>query len=124
MKFSSIKISTRSQKILGDMKARTGITPNILARFAICMSLKDPSMPNPSEFNKDGSELTLDVLFGVHQPVYQALMANRLKQDKLDLGIYLADMIRAHLNRGVIALGPRINHLSDFYELVKEERNV
>jgi hypothetical protein len=28
------------------------------------------------------------------------------------------------LNRGAIALAPRINDLSDFYELVKEEQNV
>jgi len=27
------------------------------------------------------------------------------------------------LNRGAIALSPRINDLSDFYELVKDERN-
>jgi len=32
-------------------------------------------------------------------------------------------MTRAHLNRGVIALIPRINDLSNFYELVKEERH-
>ena len=50
-------------------------------------------------------------------------MINRLKKDELDPELYLNNMTRAHLNRGVIALEPRINHLSDFYELVKEERN-
>jgi DNA sulfur modification protein DndE len=88
------------------------------------MSLKDPSIPNPDEFNLDGSELAPTVLFGEHEPIYLALMLNRLKHDKLDPEIYLQKMTRAHLNRGAIAIWPRINDLSDFYELVKEEQNV
>jgi DNA sulfur modification protein DndE len=88
------------------------------------MSIKDPSIPNPDEFDEYGSELTPNVLFGEYEPIYLALMINRLKQDKLDLEIYLNKMMRAHLNRGAIALAPRINDLSDFYELVKEEQNV
>ena len=124
MKFNRVKISSRSSKLLGDLKFRTGLTPNILARFAICLSIKEKSIPNPDEFNKEGSEIAPAVLFGEHEPIYFALMLNRLKQDKLDPQLYLDEMVRAHLNRGVIALRPRINDLSDFYELVKEERNV
>ena len=124
MKFSRIRISSRSQNILGSLKTKTGLTPNILARFAICISLKEKSIPNPDEFNEEGSELAPAVLYGEHEPIYLALMINRLKQDRLDPEIYLNKMTRSHLNRGAIALGPRINDLSDFYELVKEERNV
>jgi len=124
LKFSRIKLSNRSTRLFGDLKARTGLTPNISARFAICMSIKNPSIPNPDEFDEYGSELTPNVLFGEYEPIYLALMINRLKQDKLDLEIYLNKMMRAHLNRGAIALAPRINDLSDFYELVKEEQNV
>jgi len=124
LKFSRVKISTRSSKLLGDIKRRTGLTPNILARFAICMSIKEKSIPNPDEFNRHGSELTPTVLFGEHEPIYNALMMNRLIQDNLDPEKKLTEMTQAHLNRGVIALSARIQDLSDFYELVKEERNV
>lgn len=123
MKFSRVITSTRVQKNLGILRIKTGLTPNIFLRFAFCMSLKDLSIPNPAEHNQDGSELTPTVLFGEHEPIYFALMLNRLKKDKLDPEIYLHKMTRAHLNRGAIALWPRINDLSDFYELVKEERN-
>ena len=123
LKFSRVKLSSKSVRVLGMLKIKTGLTPNILARFAICMSLKDRSIPNPDEFNQEGSELTPNVLFGEHEQIYHALMINRLKKDELDPEVYLNNMTRAHLNRGVIALEPRINHLSDFYELVKEERN-
>ena len=123
LKFSRIKMSSRSTQNLSQIKNKTGLTPNILARFAICMSIKDRSMPNPEEYNMEGSELTPNVLFGEHEQIYLALMLNRLKTDKLDPELYLNKMTRAHLNRGVKALFPRINDLSDFYELVKEERN-
>ena len=124
MKFSRVITSSRTQRLIGITRVRTGLTPNILLRFAFCMSLKDPSIPNPDEFNQEGSELVPAVLFGEYEPIYLALMLNRLKHDKLDPEIYLHKMTRAHLNRGAIALWPRIHDLSDFYELVKEERNV
>jgi len=117
-------MSSRSQRIFGDLKTKTGLTPNLLARFAICMSLKEKSIPNPDEYNEEGSELAPNVLFGEYEQIYLALMINRLNKDKLDPEIYLNKMMRSHLNRGTVALGPRINDLSDFYELVKEERNV
>jgi len=124
LKFSRVIVSSQSTKNLGIMRIRTGLTPNILLRFAFCMSIKDPSIPNPDEYNQEGSVLTSNVIFGEHESIYLALMLNRLKHDKLDVEEYLHKMTRAHLNRGTIALRPRINDLSDFYELVKEERNV
>jgi len=67
MKFSRVKMSTRSTRILGDIKFKTGLTPNISARFAICMSLKEKSIPNADEYNEDGSEITPNVLFGDYE---------------------------------------------------------
>lgn len=122
MKFNRVKLGLRAQNLLGQLKRKTGLTPNILARFAICLSLKDPSIPNPDEFDEKGSELHPDVLFGEHEKMFMALMIKRLKHDGLDPKIYLQKQLRAHLNRGTIALWPRINDLSDFYELVKEEQ--
>ena len=123
LKFGRVTTSSRVSRNLGILKTKTGLTPNISLRFAFCMSLKDPSIPNPDEYNQDGSELAPAVLFGAHESIYLALMINRLKKDGLDPEIYLHKMTRAHLNRGATALWPRINDLSDFYELVKDEQN-
>ena len=124
MKFSKIKLSAKSQNILGRMKARTGLTPNLLARFALCLSIKEKSSPNPKEYDKDGSEMEPTVLFGEHEPLYFGLMRNRLEKDGKNIEDDLNEMTRCHINRGVIALTPRIQSLEDFYELIKEERNV
>jgi len=123
LKFSNIITSSKSQALLGRLKARTDLTPNLLARFAICISIKENSIPNPSEYDKDGSILEPSVLFGEYEQIYLGLMRNRLKRDNLEES-QLADMTRCHLNRGVISLNSRINDLGDFYELVSEERDV
>ncbi len=39
-------MSYRSQNLLSQIKNKTGLTPNIVGRFAICISLNDPSSPN------------------------------------------------------------------------------
>jgi len=51
LKFNLITVSTRSTNILSTLRTKTGLTPNISARFAICMSLKDRSVPISDEFN-------------------------------------------------------------------------
>ena len=84
LKFSAVTTSSRVQKNLGIVRIKTGLTPNISLRFGFCMSLKDPSIPNPDEYNQEGSKLEPAVLFGAHEPIYMALMLNRLKKDGLD----------------------------------------
>ena len=116
-------MSFRSQNLLGTMKKRTGLTPNFLARFSLSLSLKDHSVPNPNEFDEKGSEITPSVLFGEYEDVFRALMIQRLKTDNLPIDSQMLNkMLKAHLNRGTIALFARIHDLSDFYEMVKVER--
>jgi len=123
LKFSRIKLSAKSLNQLGRLKARTGLTPNLLARFALCLSLKEKSAPILSQYDKEGNDIEPSVLFGEYEPLYLGLMKNRLKKDGLPES-ELNDMTRCHINRGVIALSARIQNLGDFYELIKEERNV
>jgi len=124
LKFGKIKLSSKSQNLLGRLKARTGLTPNLLARFALCLSIKEKSSPNPKEYDKDGSEIEPSILFGEYEPLYLGLMRNRLEKDGKSVEEDLNEMTRCHINRGVIALTPRMQSLEDFYELIKEERNV
>ena len=122
MQFSRYKFSSRTQSLYSLLKSRTGLTANILARYAFCLSLKDQSIPNPDEFDENGSELLPSVLFGEHENIYMALMLDRLKKDNLDPKLYLHKMTRAHLNRGSAILFPRIHELTDFIDIIKQER--
>jgi DNA sulfur modification protein DndE len=115
-------MSYRSQNLLAKIKVQTELTPNITGRFAICLSLKDQSVPNPDEFDEKGSEIHPTVLFGEYEDVFKALMLQRLKKDKLPTDSEMLNkMLRAHFNRGVIALFARVKDLSGFYDMVKPE---
>ena len=104
------------------LKNKTGLSINILARYAFCLSLKDQSIPNPDEFDENGMEILPSVLFGEHENIYMALMIDRLKKDNLDPKLYLHKMTRTHLNRGAAILFPRIHELTDFIDIIKQER--
>ena len=122
MQFSRYKFSSRTQSLYSLLKSRTGLTANILARYAFCLSLKDQSIPNPDEFDENGMEILPSVLFGEHENIYNALMFDRLKKDNLDPELYFNKMTRAHLNRGSAILFPRIHELTDFIDIIKQER--
>ena len=121
MQFSRIHTSQRCRGILANLKIKTGLTPNILSRFGICLSLKDPSVPNPEEFDENGTEFLPLVLFGEHEKLFLALMIDRLHRDGLDPEKYLNRMLRAHLNRGVYSLVSRVYGLSGINEMIKAE---
>ena len=121
LQFSRIHTSQRCRGILSNLKIKTGLTPNILSRFGICLSLKDPSVPNPEEFDENGTEFLPLVLFGEHEKLFLALMIDRLHRDGLDPEKYLNIMLRAHLNRGVYSLLSRVYGLSGINEMIKAE---
>ena len=122
MQFSRFRFSSRTQNLYGMLKHKTGLGVNVLARYGLCLSLKDPSIPNPEEFDEKGMEILPSILFGENENVYMALMLERLAKDGLDPKLYLQKMTRAHFNRGAAALFPRINDLSDFNDIIQQEQ--
>lgn len=121
-RFSRLRMSLRSQNLLAQLKGRTGLTPNVTGRLAICLSLNDPSPPNPDEFDEKGSEIHPSVMFGEHEEMFMALMIQRLEEDGLDPEAYLNRMVRAHFNRGTIAVFARVHDLADLERVVRQER--
>ena len=112
------KLSIRSQNHLGQLKHRTGMPINVLARFGMCLSLRDPSIPNPDMYDEKGMELLPHILFGSTEALFSALFQQRLDDDGLDYDTHADRMIRAHLNRGAGMLFPRIGGLADFERLL------
>mgnify|MGYP001380179018 CR=1 FL=1 len=135
MQFSRVHTSQRCRGILSNLKIKTGLKPNILSRFAICLSLKDPSIPNPDEFDELGTEFLPSTLFGEHEKLFLALMIDRLRREGIDPEevpkgkkepkgeerTWLNIMLRAHLNRGVYSLVSRVHSLSGINEMIKAE---
>jgi len=128
-------MSIRAQNLYGQMKTKTKLDINIVARYGLMLSLKDPSIPNPLEYDETGMEIRPDTLFGEFDKMFHTLFLYRLYKDGLDptklsdpenpkSPTLLQEMLRAHLCRGASALFPRIDNLSSFHHLIRIEQKL
>jgi len=126
MSFQRIRISRGATIRLQQLKGRTGLTPNIISRVALCYSLNEPRIPNPDDYDEDGQEFNRYTLTGEWDSIFIALLKERCLEDGLDIEKDLISQFRAHLNRGVFSIFPRIKDLQDFQTLlpVKESQDV
>ncbi len=106
---------------LRNLKARTGLTPNLLCRLGFCLSLAEPGIPDPQLY-ADGQarEFNRYTLTGQWDLFFFSLLRERLVQDGLDPEVDLESQFKAHLSRGVLMLYQRVKNLEDLADLVAE----
>lgn len=111
MQLSEMTFTEEASRNLGQMKGRTGLTPNILARIGFCLSLEDPTLPDPNDYEGTGYiNIKRHVLTGNYDPLFLAMLKERCYQDKVkeeQLPLYF----KAHMNRGVLLLNKRLKSL-------------
>ena len=102
-----------SSKLRG-LQQRAQITPNLLCRIGLCLSLEDENPVNVSMY-ADGNarEFQMMTLLGPHQELYLALLRERLLCDGLLDSVDLNDYLRAHISRGVIQLSNQVSKIED-----------
>ena len=105
------------------LKARTGLTPNLLCRLGFCLSLAEPGIPDPKLY-ADGQarEFNRYTLTGQWDQFFFALLRERLVQDGLDPKADMEVQFKAHLSRGVLLLYQRLRSLEDLATLVAEAK--
>jgi len=118
MSFNRTRISKTATARLSMLRGRTGLTPNILCRIGLCLSLSDPSIPDAQHYDESGQEFNRYTLTGEWDAFFIALLKERLLRDGLDLDKDLLPQFRAHLNRGAITLFDKVKDLGDLYELL------
>jgi DNA sulfur modification protein DndE len=121
MSFNRIKICAEATQRLGILKGRTGMTPNILCRLALCLSLNEPGLPDQNNFDERGQEFNRFTLTGEWDQLFIAVLKERMIQDGLDPSSDLLESFRSHLNRGVPILYNRVKTLTDLQELLPPE---
>lgn len=121
MNFNRVRLSEKATNRLTQLKARTGLTPNIMARFALCYSLNDPSIPNPAEYDEKGIEINRYTLTGEWDQMIVALLKERCLNDGLDPQEHLAPQLRAHINRGTFGIFSLVKGLGDLQSLLTHE---
>ena len=123
MKLSQIRFSERASLELKVLKARLGITPNVLCRIGFCLSIEDPSSLSTEAFPAD-SDRIIDrhVLLGPYDAFLVAMMRQRIAEDMFDAtdDELVGEHFRAHVHRGVSLLYKRVKSSASLAQLVPE----
>lgn len=112
-----IPFTTDADQRLRTLKARTGITPNILCRIGFCLSLEEPGPPPPfPNHEKPGREINRFTLLGKFDRLFVALLVSDMQSRETGLDS-LDEYFVAHMNRGVELLTSRIKNLLDIAQI-------
>jgi DNA sulfur modification protein DndE len=112
MQINKVRLTKDASERLKQLKARTGLTPNILARIALCLSIDEPAIPDPRQYPEEDREFNRYTLLGEWDDLYVALLNQRLDHDGIPFE-QSDKQFRAHLNRGVLLLSGRVRAISD-----------
>src|SRR5437899_2359910 len=96
---SRIYVGEEVDQRLRNLKARTGLTPNLLCRLGFCLSLAEPGIPDPLLY-ADGQvrEFNRYTLTGQWDLFFFSLLRERLVKDRLDPEADLEGQFKAHLS--------------------------
>lgn len=121
MHYSKLKISSDATSKLRSLRQRTGITPNLLCRMAIMISLEEGPLGGATIPDEDGSEFNAYTLSGEYGALIAALLRwveeGQSGDDQLD-DETLLDRLRGHIHRGVGTLAVRAKSPADLLRLV------
>jgi DNA sulfur modification protein DndE len=112
VQLNKIKLTTDSSERLKQLKAKTGLTPNILCRIGFCLSLKDSTLPDPEKYPEEDREFNRYTLLGEWDSLFVALLRQRLLIDGV-ADHSEEEYFRAHINRGVYLLSRQVKCLAD-----------
>lgn len=108
-----------SSKLRG-LQQRTQVTPNLLCRVGLSVSLDDDT-PVDVALYADGNarEFQMSTLLGQYQELFVALLHERLAADGLLDISDPSDYLRAHISRGVIQLSNQVGAVEDLVQFVQ-----
>lgn len=117
MKLTRLRLTTEASNRIRFLAGKTGLTPNLLCRIGFCLSLAEPTIPNPENYPEEEREFNRYTLLGEYDALFVALLVERCLNDKIDLD-KLSDYFRAHMNRGVVLLQQKTRSIADFASLI------
>ena len=111
-----VHFSKEADNWLRVLKSRTGVTPNLLCRLGFCLSLEEPTIPEPKQYKEDSDrQISRETLLGSYDGLLVALLKQRLSREEGEFS--LDEQFSAHMNRGVILLAGRFKSLSEMHVL-------
>lgn len=114
-----IQLSKKTWDRLQYMQTRTRLTPNIIARMAISLALRDIQTAAINESKPDQIHvINRDVLFGDQEKVYEALLRQFCVEQGIDSNIQ--DIIRSLIDSGLHKMG-HVKNLLDIHSFFTQQ---
>jgi len=118
----TVRLNRAARDQLTTLKRRTGIENwNVLCRWALCVSLAEPTRPRDVKLDGDGAvEMAWRTFTGGDDLTYAALIRQRCLNDGLSLSSQsLAQQLKLHLHRGIAYLvgSPKLRNISSMLAL-------
>ncbi len=99
-----IYLSKKTWDRLQYLQTKTLLTPNVIARIAISLALRDIRTAAVNENQPEQTHvINKDVLFGDHEKAYEALIRQFCKEQAIDSNIQ--DIIRSLIDNGLHKVG-------------------
>lgn len=113
----SLKTSKYVEEKLKQLQSATNITPNILARIAVSLSLKDPNPIANEEIKSDGLDFRRSTLTGEYDYIYKVLIAQHSQRDISDEEFF-PGLFNAHLERGIRLLTSEYQYAGNYEKFI------
>lgn len=121
LSFRRIRFSKEADVWLKVLKSRTGVTPNLLCRVAVCLSLGEEGDPTRDVYPEDSErEISRSTIFGNYEILFATLLRQRMSRDGVAENGSMDQYFRSHLHRGIRILQGRAKTLTQLAELVGE----
>jgi DNA sulfur modification protein DndE len=112
-----LKTSKFTGEKLKQLQSTTNLTPNILARIAIGLSLRQAGTPQIEINDSNGLEFNRNTLTGEYDYIFKALITQHSNKE-LTEDEYFPDLFNAHLERGVRLLSNEYQHAGNSEKLI------
>src|SRR5258708_38611086 len=83
MKLTRLRLTKDASNRLRFLAGKTSLTPNLLCRIGFCLSLGEPTIPNPDEYTDEDREFNRYTLLGEYDTLFVALLKQRCHEDGL-----------------------------------------
>jgi DNA sulfur modification protein DndE len=128
MSIKQVRVSSQAKEQLIRLKTKTGINQwNIVCRWALCVSLAEPTPPTPIAIQADSNvEMAWPVFGGDYHELYLALCKERCERDGLGTSDeVLRKQFQLHLHRGIgyLAAPNSIRSIADLVRLTVEKQS-
>ena len=121
MRFNKLKISADATSRLRALRQRTGLTPNLLCRAAVMLSLEEGAVGQIARPDENGQEFNAYTLTGDYNDLFGALL-RFVEETEAGLAAPLDNdelvaRFRGHIHRGVATLAVRAKAPADIARL-------